>query len=107
MALKLTKKAGTATINKEVKDKGTTISEDMKNEQVETPSKGNEGPWCEVGVEMSYTHNLGNYCSARVQVSLRLPCKHEEIDEVYEYAKEWTDNKLQGLIEELQSGGDE
>lgn len=103
MALKLAKKTGTALVSKETKDKGTVLAEETDEQVVETPSAGGDGPWCEVGVEMSYTHNLGNYQSARVGVSIRLPCKYHEINAVYDYAKEWADGKLQSLVEELQS----
>ena len=35
-----------------------------------------ENPWCEVGVDASYTKNLGNYQSAKVGVTLKVPCQH-------------------------------
>lgn len=104
MALKIKSKPATATTTKTITDKKTVVSEDTNQEQVETPADPNPTePQCEVGVEMSYTHNLGNYQSARVQVSLKVPCVHAEVDEVYDYAREWVDNKLNGLVEELQA----
>jgi hypothetical protein len=105
MALKIAKKSGTATMSKQIKDKGTVVSEDNTQEQVDTPTSKvvSSDPWCEVGVDMSYTHNLGNYQSAKIGVSLRLPAQVSEIDEVFTYAKEWVDNKLQSMIEDLQS----
>lgn len=105
MALKLTKKAGIATMTKQMKDHGQVISDETQEEKVDTPANNapSQDPWCEVGVDMSYTHNLGNYQSAKVGVSLRLPAQVAEIDQVFDYAKEWVDTKLQGMIEELQS----
>lgn len=102
MALKIKSKPATATVSKQVSDKKTVISEDTAQEEVETPaSPSPTEQQCEVGVEMSYTHNLGNYQSARVQVSLKVPCVHAEIDEVYDYAKGWVETRLEGLVEEL------
>ena len=105
MALKISsKKPGTATVTKEIKDKGTVVSEDQEQEQVEGVTAATSiEPMCEVGMEMSYTHNLGNYQSARVQVSLKVPCAHAEIDEAYDYAKSWVEGKLNTLVDELQA----
>jgi hypothetical protein len=104
MALKIKSKPATATTTKTMTDKKTVVSEDTQQEQIDTPADPNPTePQCEVGVEMSYTHNLGNYQSARVQVSLKVPCVHAEIDDIYNYAREWVDNKLNGLVEELQA----
>jgi hypothetical protein len=104
MALKLTKKPATATVTKEAKSKGTTVSEETTQQEVPEFAVETEKPeqLCEVGVDMSYTHNLGNYQSARVAVSLKVPCKHAEIDGVFDYAKGWVENKLESLVGELQ-----
>lgn len=104
MALKIKSKPAQATTSKTLLEKGTPVSEDVSQEPVEVPGNAPTAEQlCEVGVEMSYTHNLGNYTSARVQVSLRVPCEHAEIDSAYDYSREWCDNKLNGLIEELQA----
>ena len=52
-------------------------------------------PYCEVGFEASYTQNMTNYQSARVNVSIKIPCLQGEVDEVFEYAKSWVDEKLE------------
>ena len=108
MALKLTKtKKADAEITTLIKNGGEIISEKTKTEQVDVPvssqvATGSDMPFCEVGVEASYTHNLGNFQSARVQVSLRVPCLPKEIDDTFSYAQKWVDNKLTGMVEELQ-----
>ncbi|MCL4743816.1 MAG: hypothetical protein KJZ83_00225 [Burkholderiaceae bacterium] len=104
MALKIAKKTGTASTMMQVKDKGTVVAEETTEDKVDIPAaKAHSGPWCEVGVDMSYTHNLGNYQSAKIGISLKVPCQHSEIDSVFDYSKEWVDTKLQSMIEELQS----
>lgn len=107
MALTITKKPAKAVTTEQTKNKGEIIAEDVKEETVELPaelaaSEGSVGPWCEVGVDMSYTHNLGNYQSARVGVMLKVPCLHGEVDDVYSFAKEWVDQRMQSMMEDLQ-----
>jgi predicted ATPase len=110
MGLKITKKPSEAKaeISKEILDKGSIVAEEHKSEVVhaEPIEKGNDTPWCEVGFEAGYTHNLGNYRSARAGVSLVIPCKHGEINGVYEFAKEWVNARLTEVVEELVTLGE-
>lgn len=48
----------------------------------------------EVGVTTALTMNLGNYESARVSVSLTMPCYVEEVDKTYEWAQRWVEQRL-------------
>jgi hypothetical protein len=105
MALTI-KKTATATEGVTITDKKNVISEELKNTQVELPAettaaKGDEGPWCEVGFEASYTHNLGNYQSARIAVTLKVPCKHGEVDAVFDFAEGWVNEKMEKLNGEI------
>lgn len=54
-----------------------------------------------VSVKAGATINLGNYESARVDVMLSIPCYIEEIDGVYEQAKDWVDTRVSREYEEL------
>lgn len=109
MGLKITKKPAKATVSEQTKNKGEVIAEDVKEETVEIPAEvaasadGSVGPWCEVGVDASYTHNLGNYQSAKIGVSIKVPCLHGEVDDVFNFSKEWVDQRMQTMMEELQS----
>ena len=58
-------------------------------------------PWCEVGFEASFTKNLGNYQSARLNVIVKIPCPAGDIDEVFDYARTWVNGKLETLVSEL------
>jgi hypothetical protein len=104
MAIEL-KKPAKATVTQQDKVKGQVISEDIKAEKVEQPGANApvSEPMCEVGLETSYTHNLGDYKSARVSVSLKVPCLHAEIDDVYEYAQKWVESRMNKLVEDLVS----
>lgn len=48
----------------------------------------------EVEVAVALTMNLGNFESARLSVSLRLPCYKEEIEEAYAYAQAFVEDRV-------------
>ncbi|MBY0560034.1 hypothetical protein [Hyphomicrobium sp.] len=86
--------------------KGVQVAEETNVEQVEIPpaaaaNTGSDKPFCEVGFDASYTMNLGDYNSTRIGVSLKIPCLHPEIDEVFEYGKGWVNSKMETLISEI------
>ena len=102
MAIKMvSKKQGTA-VATTVDNK--TGSELQTQELVGEP-KGIEGPVCIVGIEASMTINMGDYNSVRIGCSLQLPCEHGEIDEVFEFGKQWIDQKMQDLQPEAAGEG--
>jgi len=71
-----------------------------KNIQIKLANASNYvGPTVNVGISLGLTVNIGNYENVKAQVSLHVPCSHEEIEDTYEFAKTWVDDK----IEELQS----
>ena len=60
-----------------------------------------------VSVDYSLTMNLGNYESARISVSVSVPCYKEEIDEAYEFARAWAEQRLEStrdVIDASRSG---
>lgn len=104
MAVKIAKKAGVAVVTQSVSHKKEVGAESVKEEAVVMPEKHEVGmalmsvePPCEVGMEASYTHNLGNYSSARVAVSLKVPCEKTGIEETFEWVKDWVETKLNEL----------
>jgi hypothetical protein len=61
-----------------------------------------DGPVAEVGCDLGYTMNLGNYQSLKIGVSLRLPVNvtPDALDKGYEFVKNWVDGKLTAAINE-------
>lgn len=59
-------------------------------------------PPCNVGHSLTYTKNLGNYESLKVEVRISMPCKVEEIDQVFAIEKNWVDTKLAELVAEVE-----
>ena len=103
MAVKLvTKKTGKATTSVQHKQTG---AEQTSQEAVGEP-KTLEGATCNVGIEASMTINLGDYNSVRIGCSLHLPCYHDEIDEVFDFGKQWVDDKMQKLRAEVDGDDD-
>lgn len=47
-----------------------------------------------VMVDYSLTMNLGNFESARISVSVQIPCYKEEIDEAFEFAAVWVEQRI-------------
>lgn len=103
----------TATIDTKIVDSKTKqeVSHSTVQETPELGTKTNDGsdttPWCSVGFEAGYTHGLPNYSSARIGISLTIPCKPGEIDQVYEVAKAWVDERLQVCVNELSGASGE
>lgn len=54
-------------------------------------------------VEIGYglTLNIGNYESARVDVKVSVPCYREEINEAYDFAKKWAEERVQAEVKEI------
>jgi hypothetical protein len=48
-----------------------------------------------VTVEYGLTMNLGDYNSAKLTVSVTVPCYKEEIDDAYEFAQAWAEQRLE------------
>lgn len=58
-------------------------------------------PMLNVGMSASHTSNLGNYESARISVSLNMPCELTELENVYAFVKDWVNGKMVEINEEL------
>ena len=58
-------------------------------------------PMCNVGVSAKATYNLGNYESMQVSAMINIPAEYSEIDEVYEFARQWVDGKMTAVYNEV------
>ena len=59
-----------------------------------------------VVVGMGSTKNMGNYESARFNVSIEVPCTSGTKDESFYVAKTWCMAKMEELMGMLEGGGD-
>ena len=76
-------------------------TEEEVREDVGEPQMFTDPP-CNVGFSAGLTINLGDFNNAKVQVSINVPCKHDEIDETFEFTKRWVDDNISELQEELE-----
>ena len=62
-----------------------------------------------VNVSMGARVGMPNYSDVRCGASLTIPCKPipEEIDKAFDWAKEWVETRVQGMIDENTGGEDE
>lgn len=56
---------------------------------------------CNVGFRAGRSFSLAKYEGIKIEVSLHIPCAHDEIDAVYGFAKDWVDGKLGAVAEEV------
>jgi hypothetical protein len=80
-----------------------TGAEEVTHEQVDPPKVFQQKP-CVVKVGLGATVNLGNYSSARFDVSIEVPCLHPEIDEVFEFGRQWCEERAAVLSQSIQGG---
>jgi hypothetical protein len=97
MPLKL--KKATANTSKTTSSKGKPIAEEQEQEDVAELQVTEAHAM--VGVDMSFTKNLGDYNSARVSVSISVPSEPADIEETFEFAKQWAEEKLSEMVAEL------
>jgi len=56
-----------------------------------------------VSVGMGLTLNLGNYESARIDVSLVMPCYREEAEAAYTFARNWVEERLTAEVKDIRA----
>lgn len=93
----VSKKSGTMQVV--TKFKGASGAE--KIESSEEPSLLFDKPFCDVTVMGGQTVNVGNYNSVRFSVAVRMPCTKKDLDSTYEFCKNYVDDKMQKLQDEV------
>jgi hypothetical protein len=56
-----------------------------------------------VGCELGSTLNMGNYESARISVTVTVPCYREEVDSAFEWAKDFVEERYKKEVAEARS----
>lgn len=86
-----------ATVTKETKVKGEMM---VDKSETQTLNPGVFGNGMQIAVEGGRTLNLGNYESARVGVTITVPCNEETLNAAYEYATEWVSGKIEEAVKQ-------
>lgn len=76
---------------------------DGSETQVEVPIKEIlvNKPMINVGMSAAHTKNLGNYSSAKISVSLHVPCEAIDLEDTYSFVKDWVNTKMVEVISEI------
>ena len=56
-----------------------------------------------VGMSAATTINLGNYSSAKVTVSLYVPCEAVELEDTYDFITDWVNGKMNKIVNDIKS----
>lgn len=57
-----------------------------------------------ITVEGGRTINLGNYESARVAVTITVPCDKASLDDAYQFATNWVSEKIEEAVKTAKEG---
>ena len=88
----------TATVTRTV---GKVGQEEVTNETIEIKRFVTTPAQVDVGYGM--TLNIGNYESARIDVRISVPCYREEVEDAYEYARQWAEARVQKQVQDIRS----
>jgi len=81
--------------------KGETIAQSSSETKVLHPGVFTNG--MSITVEGGRVINLGNYETARVGVSITVPCDKGSLDEAYQFATDWVDSKIEEALKDAKS----
>lgn len=95
MAVKMVKPVK-GVVTTQVKHSGDAIPSEKEEEEVINP--GVFGSGMQIAVEGGRTLNLGNFESARVNVTITVPCDPDTLNEAYEFATGWVSDKLEEAV---------
>lgn len=70
---------------------------------VATPTFHKEAAMGSVGVTLGLTMNLGDFNSAKINISLNMPTDMENLESNFDFAKQWVENKVQELAAEVEN----
>jgi len=63
-----------------------------------------EGELIHIQIEGGATINLGNYESARIAVTIRIPCTSKTLEEVYAWGTDWVSGKIKEAVADAKGG---
>lgn len=94
-----------ALLRRQIKSDGVWL--DPVEEEDEIVVRRYSGPVGKVGLEAGITVNLGNFESAKIQVSCEMPCYVEEMDEVSQFVADYVTHRIDANLFELVSARSE
>lgn len=106
MAVTIKGKPATKAEKVTVKDNHSGVEKTLYEMSINGSPEVANAPMATVGFSAGLTKNLGNYSSARVDVSLTIPCTTGTIDNTFQEVVEWVNARMEEIIED-QLGSEE
>lgn len=94
-----TRKKSTITVRKHFRGKERVTPETEVSQEIEVFTFDTSP--ASVTINYGLTMNLGNYESARCDVSITVPCYTEEIDEALKWASEKVEERIKGEVRNI------
>lgn len=88
------------------------VTKQFKIEGKPGPVEGGEKPLAvhrfltepaKVEVGLGLTLNIGNFESAKISVSITVPCYKEEVEDAYDWAKNWVAERTQAEVKSIRA----
>lgn len=86
----------TGMVSTSKKVSGTQIAESLSDTQTLHPGVFSDG--MSIRVEGGRVMSLGNFETARVGVTITVPCSKDSLEEAYAYATEWVSSKINEAV---------
>lgn len=77
---------------------GNPIAESASESKTLHPGVYNDG--MSITIEGGRVINLGNYETARIGVTITVPCSKDTLEEAYTYATEWVSEKIEAAVKD-------
>jgi hypothetical protein len=81
------------------KEDGEYVLHKTEAEEISKPQVFPEKEMLKITINCGKTINLGNYESARVDISITVPTTKDSLEDAYEFATSWVDNKMAEAVE--------
>lgn len=101
MALQIVKKPATAITTVTNKESGKVVTEQHHQEDLPQGEVVASKPLAYIRVGTSLTINLGKFNSVKVSCYVELPAALHELDEVFEYGREWMNSKMEAMVADV------
>jgi hypothetical protein len=111
MPVSITVKKANAVVEVTKKHAGEVAGVDLPKVEIPVGEVMTDKPTANVGFQTSYTKNLGNYESLKVQVSLNYPVEvdfqksrediEEDLSNVFMFVSDWVDKRMKHTLDEI------
>ncbi len=88
------------TVEKTIKGKPVAVGASSETQEVHPGVFTKKISGMSIAVEGGRTLNLGNYESARIGVTITVPCEADTLNEAYTYASTWVSDRIEECVKD-------